>query len=402
MRAVAIAALGGLYLLGLGLVAIAVAGPLSSGDPDGSSLVIATTAYVPYAAVGSILVARRPGNAIGWVLLALGWILAFAALPVKATAHELQILTASALEQMVVWLTNWSVAVMLALLATLAFTFPTGQLPEGRWQRVASLGLVVAWGSVIALAFWPVLSVRLAGATDAIEIPNPIGLLPPTIFGIRLAPQTIAPVLVIVLMVSIGAVVGRYRVARDLERLQLRWFVAALASIAITVPAGFALLAVFPGAAIAWWPAAIAFGLPPVAVGIAVTRYRLYEIDRLISRGLSWAVLSGLLLAVYAGAVLLLQTVLGDVIQGQTVAVAGSTLLAAALFQPLRRRVQATVDHRFNRARYDAERTAATFSERMRDEVDLEATRRELLASVVEAIQPRAAAVWIRARGRTR
>ena len=111
--------------------------------------------------------------------------------------------------------------------------------------------------------------------------------------------------------------------------------------------------------------------LPPLAIGIAVTRYRLYEIDRLISRGLSWAVLSGLLLAVYGGAILLLQTLLGGVIRGQTLAVAGSTLVAAALFQPLRRRIQAAVDHRFNRARYDAERTAIDFAERLRDEVDL-------------------------------
>ena len=134
----------------------------------------------------------------------------------------------------------------------------------------------------------------------------------------------------------------------------------------------------------------------PVSIWIAVTRYRLYEIDRLISRGLSWAVLSGLLLAVYAGAILLLQTVLGDVIRGQTVAVAGSTLLAAALFQPLRRRVQTAVDHRFNRARYDAERTTTDFAERLRDEVDLATVSGDIVGRRGHRPPPEHVGVWIR------
>ncbi len=136
--------------------------------------------------------------------------------------------------------------------------------------------------------------------------------------------------------------------------------------------------------------------MSPSAIWIAVTRYRLYEIDRLISRGLSWAVLSALLLAVYAGAVLLLQTVLGDVIQGETVAVAGSTLIAAALFQPLRLRVQGAVDHRFNRARYDAERTAADFAERLRDELDVDHLRTALATTAGGAVDPTGVGVWLR------
>jgi hypothetical protein len=131
-----------------------------------------------------------------------------------------------------------------------------------------------------------------------------------------------------------------------------------------------------------------------------VTRYRLYEIDRLVSRGLSWAVLSGLLLAVYAGAVLLLQSVLGGVTQGDTVAVAGSTLLAAALFQPLRRRTQAIVDHRFNRARYDAERTAIDFAARLRDQVDLVSLASDLDTTVRRAIAPSSVGLWLRGHDR--
>jgi hypothetical protein len=243
-----------------------------------------------------------------------------------------------------------------------------------------------------------VLTVTPTDGAGSVEIPNPIGVLPQRIFGIDLSSQLRGTaVLPFIIVASIVAIAGRYRGSVDLERLQMRWLVAAFGSIAVAIPVGFGIWAAFdPSAEIAWVPASVAFMLPPIAIGIAVTRHRLYEIDRLISRGLSWAVLSGLLLGVYAGAVLLLQTVLGDVIQGQTVAVAASTLLAAALFQPLRRRVQGAVDHRFNRARYDAERTAIDFAERLRDEVDLPALRGDFTGVVEAALQPRTIGVWLR------
>jgi hypothetical protein len=136
--------------------------------------------------------------------------------------------------------------------------------------------------------------------------------------------------------------------------------------------------------------------LVPVSVWIAVTRYRLYEIDRLISRGLSWALLSGVLLAIYAGAVLLLQTMLAGVIQGQTVSVAASTLLAAALFQPLRRRVQSLVDRRFDRARYDGERTAIDFRQRLRNEVDVDHLKVALATTAAGVVHPDGVGVWLR------
>jgi hypothetical protein len=142
--------------------------------------------------------------------------------------------------------------------------------------------------------------------------------------------------------------------------------------------------------------------LVPVAVWIAVTRHRLYDIDRLISRGVSWAVLSGLLVAVYVAAVLVLQAVLGRVIQGETLAVAGSTLLAAALFQPLRRRVQVAMDRRFNRTRYDAQRTASAFAGQLRDQIDLDSILDEVRSVVDSSVQPTDVSVWIRSRNETR
>jgi hypothetical protein len=238
--------------------------------------------------------------------------------------------------------------------------------------------------------------VQVGGAAEVIEIPNPIGILRG--LDVRLPSPLVGTVaLPLIIVTSIAAIVGRYRGARGLERLQMRWLVASFGAIALAVMAGLAIVIMFDETGeTAWVPAAAAFTVPPIAIGIAVTRYRLYEIDRLISRGLSWAVLSGLLLAVYAGAVLVLQGVLGGVTQGDTVAVAGSTLLAAALFQPLRRRIQRAVDHRFNRARYDAERTAVDFAERLRGEVDIDHLQSALAATAGGAVNPDGVGVWLR------
>jgi hypothetical protein len=403
VKAATTALVGVQFALGCAVAAYTALAMLFAGRPGGLALAILLAAYVPYAGVGSILVARRPRNVIGWVLLGMGWTFAVSFLPIDATAQELQTQAAPALQLAIAWLTDWTVSLTFALFATLAFSFPTGRLALGRWRPIAVLVLAVAWGSVIASAFWPVLTLDPTGGGNIVEFPNPIGLLPQSILGVVLPPTSIGTaVLPLVLVASIAAIGGRYARARDLERMQLRWLVAAFGAIAVAISIGLVIaMTMDPQGNVSWVPASLAFLLPPIAIGIAVTRYRLYEIDRLISRGLSWAVLSGSLLAVYAGAVLLLQTVLGDVIQGQTVAVAGSTLLAAALFQPLRRRVQTAVDHRFNRARYDAEQTATDFAERLRDEMDLASLGGDIVGVVDTALHPSTIGVWIRRPGTT-
>ncbi len=140
----------------------------------------------------------------------------------------------------------------------------------------------------------------------------------------------------------------------------------------------------------------VAFPSVPIAVGIAVLRYRLYEIDRIISRTISYGVVSAMLVAVYAGLVLVLQGLLGSITAGDTVAVAVSTLAAAALFQPVRRRTQAAVDHRFNRARYDAEHTIDALAARLRDVMDLPIIRSAVVDAVARSVEPTAASVWLR------
>jgi hypothetical protein len=391
-------AVGLLFAADCVVAAIALSDLVVNGGPVASSLIILTAASVAYATVGSILVARRPGNAIGWLLLALGWTFATSFLPIRATAHELQTLTAPPLVEIVAWFNGWSVSLIFALFATLAFIFPAGTLPGRSSRRVVAAILVVTWGVVVLAAIRPILTVIPAGATDPIEIPNPFGFLSSPIIRVLPIPSdALGPLLPIILLSSIVAIIGRFARARDLVRLQLRWLVAALGAITVAIPVGFALGAVFgQDAAITWVPASVAFGLPPIAIGIAVLRYRLYEIDQIISRTIGWAVVTAIIAALFVGTVVGLQALLADVTQSQTVPVAASTLIAFAVFQPLRRRIQSIVDHRFNRARYDADRLATAFTDRLRDEVDLTAVSVDIAGVVDDALRPSRIGVWIR------
>ena len=270
------------------------------------------------------------------------------------------------------------------VLPVVALAFPDGRVPSPRWRWPSGLAL----GALAAAA---ILTVLKPGGIEGSASVNPFGvaILPAWLASLAGPLNAIGTVLISVL--GVAAVVTRYRRGSGLERQQVRWLVAAvlLAAAPLTIS--------IVGGGVGWF--ALAFPgiiLVPVAVWVAVTRHRLYDIDRLISRGVSWAVLSGLLVAVYAGAVLLLQGVLGGVTGGETLAVAGSTLLAAAMFQSLRRRIHKTVDHRFNRARYDAERTATDFAERLRDQVDLVSLSSDIAETVDTALHPNRTSVWIR------
>jgi hypothetical protein len=205
---------------------------------------------------------------------------------------------------------------------------------------------------------------------------------------------------VLVAVLSIGSLVIRFRRAAAVERAQLKWFAAM---VAVSVPAFLVGVALYGNSGVAAIVANVAdgiafggFALLPVAIGIAILRYRLYEIDRLISRTLAWAVLTVILGAAFVGLVLGLQTVLAPFTGSNELAVAGSTLLVFSLFQPIRRRVQAVVDRRFNRARYDAQTAVDAFSVRLRDEVDLEILQVSLLALVDATLEPTTSRLWLR------
>jgi len=193
----------------------------------------------------------------------------------------------------------------------------------------------------------------------------------------------------------------RYRRAASIEREQLKWF----AAVGVIVGPAFVVGVIAGGSSNTVTPVseagfAVAFVglifLLPIAIGIAILRYRLYEIDRLISRTIAYGVLTVIVAGLFVGCILGLQAVLAPVTQSNELAVAGATLLVFSLFQPLRRRVQRLVDRRFNRSRYDAERTIAAFAGRLRDEVDLEAVRADILATVDAALEPSTVSLWLR------
>jgi MFS family permease len=344
--------------------------------------------------VGAIIEWRRPGHTIGRLLLLSGPAYGFASAG-WTTLGALE----SVVDPQIYRFASWAVFMLsypaVALIAGwIPLVFPTGTLPGPRW-RVPIAVLIVL--SAIGLA---AMAVRPGRPAPETELVNP--------FGIEGWPDVLQPFvdalpLGLVVLVGLGAaaVVTRYRRGDRVERLQIRWLVSAVAITAI----GLAGLAVSyalgsDSPPIATWIALVPFVgimLVPVAIGIAVLRYRLFEIDRIISRTLSWALVTGLLGAVFVGLVVGLQALSADITGTNTLAVAASTLVVAALFQPLRRRIQSAVDRRFNRARYDAERTAAAFAGQLRNEVDLGKRRAALVDTVEEAVRPASATVWLRA-----
>jgi hypothetical protein len=358
--------------------------------------------YPPYAGIGALLAIRRHRNPIGWLLIGLSWTFLFAFVPTLATATALQAGTASLFEMLLSWSSAWLPTVGFAFLLAIMITFPAGNLPSGRWRRPAIVAIGAAASAVVLAALVPTFKVTIEHqAEQVVTLPNPFTFLPDAPPWDWLTGAFPYPVFVALLLAGAGSMVVRARRATGQERQQLRWVVAAFAGLASAVPSGFAILIVFGDGAtdVAWLPALLSFLLPPIAIGIAILRYRLYDIDRLISRTIGWALVKGVLVAVFAGTVLGLQAILTRVTQGQTFAVAASTLIAFALFQPVRRRVQRVVDRRFDRARYDGDLTAAAFAEHLRQQVDLAGLESDIAGVVDNALRPTSVGVWIRRSG---
>jgi hypothetical protein len=277
----------------------------------------------------------------------------------------------------VVWHPAFSLLVFLLLL------FPSGRLPSRRWRPFA-LFTVAVYGTLSLSAALSPGAIELYYPEAASPVRLPVAGLADTVFGWLLGGQ------LLVLATALVSLVGRLRRARGEERQQVKWFVYTVVTVVLVfVTTTLALGAgyLFP-----------LFGLIPVSVAIAVFKYRLYDIDRLINRTLVYGLLTALLVGVYASLVFLLGGVLDPVTGESSLAVAAATLAVAALFQPARRRLQALVDRRFNRRRYDAARTVERFSGRLRDQVELDTLSAELLAVVDQTVQPTRASLWLRPR----
>jgi hypothetical protein len=261
---------------------------------------------------------------------------------------------------------------------------PTGSLPSPRWRWWAR--------TVVAAAVLGVASSALLPLEPPFQsAPNPLAV--PALAGPLQAVNGLTSLVTgLSVLVAAGSLVVRFRRASGVERQQLRWLAVAAALTAMVV---LVLVALIPtgNELLLGWLSAVCIALLPLATGAAILRYRLYDLDRIISRTLAYGLLTVLLGLGYAGVVLALGQLFG---QDSSMAVAGATLVVAVAFQPARRRVQQAVDRRFNRRRYDAAQTIQAFSARLREEVDLDTLSAELLAVVEQTMQPAQAWLWLR------
>jgi hypothetical protein len=346
---------------------------------------------VSFAVLGMVIVSRRPENRIGWIYLLIAVLIPLQSL---AALYYRRTVISGGLPgaDWVAWFSSWvSVLVFPAGLALFAFLlFPSGRLSSPRWRYVARLAVVLVAVTILAVAFDPA-AISVSG--DLPSVANPVGV---TGLGLD-AVQTVTYLLGVGLIaLTIGGLVVRGRRAPTLERQQVKLLAYAAAltivPIVITVVVGTAGVNV---PADAWnIPIVFGFGIAvPVACGFAILRHGLFEIDRLISRTLAYAIVTGLLVGVFLATVFLSTRVLPF---SSPIGVAISTLAVAGLFNPLRLRVQRVVDRRFNRAHYDAEETVAAFTERAREAVDLDTIGAELVQIVQHSIAPAHVSLWLR------
>ena len=367
-----------------GFVALVVANlALSHAIPSGTGLKGVGILTLPFFVVGLLIARRRPDNSIGWLLLAFAFVVLLSMDAANYAVLVFRVHDALPLGRLAVFLAPaWVPVIVLAPLPLLLF--PDGKIPPGRWRWTF-------WAYVaLALAFLTLDGVESFGAFTerrvTIDKSGSLSALSAPIHGVAAILNTAAIVLYGVCFASMVAYqIVHFRRSTGDERQQLKWFLAGGA------------LAV-GGLIIATQSNRLGFTFAfivalPLGIGFGILKYRLYDIDRLISRTISYAVLTGLLVSVFVGLVLLTTRVLPF---SSPVGVAGSTLLAAALFSPLRSRLQRLVDRRFNRARYDAEALVTAFGAQLRDAVDPETVLSELAAAARGSLQPAHVSVWVK------
>ncbi len=354
----------------------------------------------PYSVVGVILAIRRPKNRIGWLLIGIGLGFAVLLVPsIHATNADFAAGTVPPVEAVLAIGSGGAIGMaMFTGLFALNVIFPSGRFPAGRAGGAARLATIVAALASTLTLFGPTLPVVLDGSNDQIAVRNPLAVAPGSPIWQVVNPDLTLPIVLLLLIGTISLIV-RFRRARGIERQQLQWVVVAIACMVSALVFGEVLANLIPSTStsgVAWIPAVIAYPTVPAAIGVAVLRYRLFEIERIVSRTISWALTTGLIASLFVGLVVGLQGLLSSVTQENTLAVAGSTLVAFVAFQPLRRRVQSVVDHRFNRSRYDAERTVGTLAMGLRDGVDLGAIQVSVTGTVDRTFRPRGTGLWIR------
>ena len=352
--------------------------------------ILLPTLILTFSTVGALVASYRPENAIGWLFLCGAFVWIVGELTLEYSVYAL-ITDPGALPLGVwaAWFGAWARGIGWSLNVTfLLLLFPTGRLPSPRWRPVL-------WGTVGFVVLYT-LSSWLSPETNDLRLTSvrhPLGLESEIMYLLYEIVNSTFPLL---LVASGTSVIVRFRRSRGDERQQLKWFAYAVAVMVVAFVVWFscALAGLVP-------PSSLMYEVPliglPVATGIAVLKYRLYDIDFLINRTLVYGSLTLSLALMYFGGIVLLQR-LFVLLTGQqsTLAVVASTLLIAALFQPLRRRIQSFIDRRFYRRKYDARKTLEAFSVKLREETDLEALNDDLVEVVRETIQPSHVSLWLR------
>lgn len=378
-------------LLTVAAAAVLLVAAVVLTDPGGVLLVLS------YGVPGVVLALRRPGQPIAWLLIVMALGLLLGTTRVTATMDDLLAATADRLGAFTAWANGTGWVFVFAGFTGLTFTFPTGTLPAGRW-RTAAIAVGILFVPVAALLlFGPSINVTLQWAPYGVDVPNPYA--PPALGALVQPPTAVLwPLLFALNLVGLVSLLARFRRSRGLERLQYRWLAWAVllvgvANITWAIVTNVLRVEFAPLAALI---VGVSYPAIPIAVVVAVLRYRLYDIDRLVSRTLGWGIATASIVVVFVGVVLALQAALTGVTQSGTLAVAASTLLAFALFQPLRRRVQSLVDRRFDRPRLEAQRVIAAHGERMQHEVDLAALVEDVEGTATAVLRPSTASLWIR------
>jgi hypothetical protein len=359
----------------------------SFGDAQPAGLVLGTS----FSLLGALILSRSSGNRIGWIYLLIG--VAMSVNGFSALYYEVSVVRGWPGGRWGAWVANWAaIPVFPVGLALFAFLlYPSGKLPSPRWRHVARIAVVLCSVQLLLALLDPN---TINASSDFRPVANPTGVSEWSwIDGISGLVYLAALALIVA---TIAGLAVRTRHAPSVERQQVKLLAYAAALTIGTLSAVTIFSILDPVIGDAFWsvPVVAGFGIAvPVACGFAILRHGLYDIDRLVSRTLSYALLTGLLVGVFVGAVLLATRVLPF---SSPVAVAASTLLAAALFAPLRTRLQHVVDRRFNRAQYDAEATVAALGARLRDAVDPETVLSELAAITAQSLEPATVTVWVR------
>jgi len=386
--------------LGLALVPVLLTVALALNvvvDGDRFEVLAFLLLGLPYAIVGALIAARQPSQPIGWLMLGCG--LSLAASLVTDGMVSLGLETGrSTLSGLFALLSSLIFSVFFICLVTAVLLLPNGKLPSPRW-RVAGAGIVL----LVLLDLTAIVRPGVFSDWEKEGVRNPLGVA--ALGGVTGSLEQVAIALTLALLltgiVSIGV---RYRRARGIERQQLRWIVTAGVAVGLTFLLLIAMSFVLPEGPVLdslWGLALCSIGLIPIGVGFAVLRYRLYDIDRVVSRALVYGAVTAVLALAYFGLVLAGQALFSSFAGGSNLAIAGSTLVVAALFLPVRSRAQRFVDRRFYRRRYDAQRTLERFGARLREQIDLGTLEHDLRAAVTETMQPAHASVWLRTGARS-